>query len=134
MRRVLGWGLQAALIACVLGSASCENDEEQNDAGSGSFCESANEEVDELLQAAQSCEQDGDCSIVGLNAPCFILCGAAVNSATDLPALQAEVMSVSDDYRAQCEGRDGYGCAVADCADPDTLHAECTDGQCTISR
>ena len=121
-------------MACLLGASGCGDDEGQNDAGGSSFCESVDDEVDELLRAAQSCEQDDDCSIVDVTAPCLILCGTVVNGATDLPALQAEAMSLSDDYQAQCVGRDGFGCAIADCADPSTLRAECADGQCTTVR
>ena len=118
------------LIVCMVGLSSCESDEEQGEA----FCESVDDEVDELLRAAQSCEQDDDCSIAGVTAPCLILCSTAVNSATDLAALRAEATRLSDDFRAQCEGRDGFGCAVADCVDPSTLHAECSDGRCTVAR
>jgi hypothetical protein len=134
---------EVALAACVLGSLSCASDDEQsdaglndaggNDAGASSFCANVDDEVDELVRAAQTCDEDSDCEIASVTAPCLLLCGTVLSIDADADALQAALTSLSDAYQAQCEGLDGYGCAIANCVDPSTLRAQCTDGLCAIA-
>ena len=85
-------------------------------------CEHYQSEAENLRAGAESCRSDGDCAIIGIDAPCLLafLCPTALNLTTDFNALRAEASTLSTAYRG-CSDR----CAVANCVYRDGAPAAC---------
>jgi hypothetical protein len=115
-----GWGVVLVfglLAGCAEnsrgGAMQSPQSGERDAAASGKACDDDYQaRADELRAGAESCEQDEDCAVIGIDAPCLLafLCPTPLNRMADSDGLRSEASRLSAAYR-DCSD----SCAVANC-------------------
>jgi hypothetical protein len=113
---VLSWALlsgcaDAASPGAMQSPAFADLDAASSGPSAGEHCDNYQAEADELRTAAEACQQDEDCAVIGIDAPCLLsfLCPTPLNR-TAVDGLRPEASRLSAAYRG-CINQ----CAVASC-------------------
>jgi hypothetical protein len=98
------------------------------DSGAAASCSDVRERAIELLESAQQCETDSDCTLISLAEPCIdtFLCQLPVNAETDVDAFAREAGKLIETYR-ECMN----SCFLARCITSDQLQVLCFENRCS---
>jgi hypothetical protein len=126
MKRLRLHGCVALVAAATLSSCGGDDDADggatRQGASGGPTCSNLEDRADALLEAAQECEQDADCTLVELGAECVpsLLCSVPLSVDADVERVRREARALGQEAVA-CGG----ACAFANCAPPAMIEVHC---------